>query len=312
MPGTYAHLTLVRKMSEGLDHLPDPIPTVYRNNTEFVELGAVSPDLAYLAPGEEDAGDWADHMHYDNTLDLIRAGLRRLGGMEEGAAREKCLAWLLGYASHVVMDCTIHPVIEAKVGIYQKNQTAHRVCELNQDAYIFQDLGLDDIGTAGFLESGVGLCGDAQDPEVLDRDVSRFWLGMLKDVYPGYYAASPPDLAAFWKKFKWVLGEIASQGYLLVAWARHLGVDLGLTYPKHDEVDEQYIKDLPAPQGAGAAALHYREVFNQARRNVGAMWEAVAEGASAAPGLPLAGLGNWDLDTGLNKQTGQSVYWSLS
>jgi hypothetical protein len=68
---------------------------------------------------------------------------------------------------------------------------------------------------------------------------------------------------------------------------------------------------LPSPRSA-ADTVHYREVFNQARRNVGAVWKAVAEGASAAPGAPLAGLGNWDLDTGLNKQTGQSVYWSLS
>ena len=311
MPGAYAHLTLIRKMVQGLDRLPDPIPAAYRNNTEFAALGAVSPDLAYLAPGAEDAGSWADHMHYDNTLDLIRAGLRRLRGMEEGAAREKCLAWLLGYSSHVVMDCTIHPVIEAKVGIYQKNQTAHRVCELHQDAYIFQDLNLGEVGAARLLDASVGACGDAQDPDALDRDISRFWLGMLKDVYPGYYAANPPDLSAFWKEFKWALGKIASQGYMLVPRARRLGVDLGLTYPKHDEVDEQYIKYLPSPRSA-ADTVHYREVFNQARRNVGAVWKAVAEGASAAPGAPLAGLGNWDLDTGLNKQTGQSVYWSLS
>ena len=51
----------------------------------------------------------------------------------EGEEKRKRLAWLFGYAAHVTMDVTIHPIVELKVGPYAENKRAHRVCEMHQD-----------------------------------------------------------------------------------------------------------------------------------------------------------------------------------
>lgn len=74
-----------------------------------------------------------------------------------GNVRDKAFAWLLGYTAHVITDTTIHPVVEPKVGPYAQNKTAHRECEMHQDAYIFQRLNLGGVGVAD-LESSLERC----------------------------------------------------------------------------------------------------------------------------------------------------------
>ncbi len=60
-------------------------------------------------------------MHYEKTGDMIKAGINLIKNME-GASQQKAFSWLLGYTSHAITDVTIHPVIELKVGEYQKNK----------------------------------------------------------------------------------------------------------------------------------------------------------------------------------------------
>jgi hypothetical protein len=106
-------------------------------------------------------------MHYEKTGDMIKAGINLIKNME-GASQQKAFSWLLGYTSHVIKDVTIHPVIELKVGEYQKNTDKHRICTMHQDAHILQRLNLGKVGLAEPLDSGIWGCCDEPDSEKLD------------------------------------------------------------------------------------------------------------------------------------------------
>jgi hypothetical protein len=161
MPGAYAHLTMVNLAKEPArlekqGFAPEAIVSVL-DYFRFCELGAVSPDYPYLDVTHSNACPWADRMHYQRTGDMVKAGVELVRKLD-GASRQKAFSWLLGYTSHVVTDTTIHPVVELKVGEYQKNKGKHRICEMHQDAYIFQRLNIGEIGLAQHLDSGIWGC----------------------------------------------------------------------------------------------------------------------------------------------------------
>ena len=185
MPGAYAHITLVNLAREPArleagPGLPKPAALALGRWFKYCELGAVSPDYPYLALGAAGAAAWADRMHYQRTGDMIKAGIECVRALT-GAPRDKALAWLFGYAAHVITDTTIHPVVELKVGPYAQNKKAHRECEMNQDAYIFQRLNIGGVGVADYLESSIEQCGPADgslDP-IITRNLAVDALKML-------------------------------------------------------------------------------------------------------------------------------------
>lgn len=298
MPGAYAHITLVNilKETERLEAIPDfPVEaiTAVLDYFKFCELGAVSPDYPYLAVGDKNAAKWADAMHYTRTGEMIKAGVKRLQNTS-GEDKRKGLAWLLGYAAHVATDVTIHPVVELKVGPYAGNETAHRVCEMHQDAHIFQRLNLGGIGLSEHLDSGIGRCNAATDRHALDSEIRQLWEGMLQDVHPQDYNNNPPDLNKWHNGFMLMVDTIAEEGNRLMPLARHVAVNLGLTYPAADAIEEKFIKRLASPGGH----MKYDALFDLALKNVGRVWQLVASGAMAGDGNYLAQIGNWNLDTG--------------
>jgi hypothetical protein len=97
---------------------------------------------------------------------------------------QRCIAWLFGYASHVVADLTVHPVVEKLVGPYETNATEHHHCELHQDAYIFMKKFAEGIASMEYLERG-GLqdCGaKLGDTHHLHPAVSRLWTLIVGEV----------------------------------------------------------------------------------------------------------------------------------
>ena len=311
MPGAYAHITMVNELKEPqrLERIPgfprDAIAAVLKY-FKFCELGAVSPDYPYLAIGDERAKRWADIMHYTRTGEMIHAGVKRLKAIK-GDARKKCLAWLLGYTAHVTTDVTIHPVVELKVGEYKGHEKPHRICEMHQDAHIFQRLNLGEVGLSEHLDSGIAACREAADPDLLDRSIVSLWTGMLQDVHPEEFAANPPDIDKWHRRFNFVIDKIAEEGDRLVPFARHLGVDSGLMYPAKDDIDPQYIKDLATPSGK----KDYDEIFEAAIGNVGNIWQVAASGATQGQKTYLARIGNWNLDTGRDESK-RLVFWGVA
>ncbi len=308
MSGAYTHITLENELKEpmrleAIPGFPEDAIIAILDFFKFCELGAVSPDYPYLALDDSSAPPWADAMHYTRTGEMIHAGVRHLREME-GEAQQKGLAFLLGYSAHVVTDVTIHPVVEMKVGPYHENKTDHRVCEMNQDVYIFQRLNLGDIGLAGHLDSGIGLCGAPDDPDQLDPDVLGLWENMLRDVYPDDSEENPPNISKWHRRFKLLVGDIAGQGDMLLPLARHVASGKGLIYPLKDEIDLQYIEDLETPEGS----IHFDDLFDKAVVNIEGVWTMVARGVLEGDDECFEKIGNWNLDTGRDEDE-QLIFW---
>jgi hypothetical protein len=287
---------------DGIPGFPVAAIRAFNRRLKYCELGAVSPDYPYLGLTNS-AKNWADLMHYTRTGEMIHSGIRRVKSLT-GDAKEKGLAWLMGYAAHVTTDVTIHPVVELKVGAYQGNERAHRICEMHQDAYIFQRMDLGEIGLSNFFSSGIATCSAPDNPMHLDRDITALWDGMLRDVHLEEYTDNVPDMDRWHEGFQVGIGEIASEGYHLVPLARHVTVKAGLTYPAPDSVDDQFIRGLVTPLGLE----DYDNIFNRAAGNVANVWKTIASGVFSEDSTYLAMIGDWNLDTGRNDDN-RLVFW---
>ena len=308
MPGAYAHITLVNQLREpsrleALPDFPNQLIIAVLRHFKYCELGSVSPDYPYLAVTDRGAATWADAMHYESTVDMIHVGIKHIKNISNDLIREKCTAWLLGYAAHVAADVTIHPIVQLKVGPYAENKKEHRVCEMNQDAHIFQRLNLGEIGLSEHLDSGICACVD-EDGE-LDQDIKSLWVNMLHEVYPNKVKENTPIIENWNSGFRRVVENIAEEGNRLLPLARHVAVNLGLTYPALDSIDQQYIADLQTPSGIE----HYDTIFDRAVDNIASVWSEIANRLLGNMGNTQQLVGNWNLDTGEN-ENGELVFWS--
>jgi len=165
---------------------------------------------------------------------------------------------------------TIHPVVELKVGPYDENKHDHRVCEMNQDAHVFERLNVGTVGLSNHLRNGIARCGT---PAGLDADIVALWSDMLSIVHPDEYASNHPDIQKWHRAFLAVLKKI-SKGQRLMPLARHVAVGAGLTYPAPTGVSREYLDGLEVPGGH----LGYDALFEKAIANACAEWRVVAAG----------------------------------
>lgn len=310
MPGTYAHLTAVG-IAKGTTRLeaaglPGPAILAILKNARFLDLGAISPDYPYLAHAgaHEPSKKWADLMHYARTGEILREGVRRLRAKPD----PKRFAWLLGYAAHVVADITLHPVVELKVGPYQGNEAAHRICEMHQDSYIFQRMNVGDIGLAEYLDSGVGRCGEPGHPKRLDSSISGFWRDLLAHGHSAEAGSNAPAFDLWHEWFLRLVDGVAEEAQNLIPLARHVAAGKGLTYPKPSEVDRAaYIDALKTPEGE----MPYDRIFDRAVGNIIEMWRVIAVGVYGDSDEFLTYIRDWNLDTGRDP-AGNLTMWRQS
>lgn len=318
MPGPYAHITLVNlaKNSSDLESLPDfPVKAITSilDYFKFCELGAVSPDYPYLAIGDSSAQAWADKMHYINTGEMIKVGINNLKDMEDDS-KSKCVAWLMGYASHVVADVFMHPVVNKIVGPYEQNKTHHRVCEMNQDSFIFQRLNIGAVDLSSHFETGIWACSDNQEEGTLDKDVVALWSAMLNEVYPEEYNNNAPYFNKWHSQFKLVINDIATHGNLipfgrhLADLVRNIADNIGIQYPKIEDIQEQYIQNIPTPN----VVENYDVLFDRAIQELQNIWNVIGRGIYSNSEDYLTRIGNWDLDSGKEIVTGQMVFWDVA
>lgn len=298
MPGAYAHITAVNVASEQMDTVPG-FPTeakaIVLDWLKYCELGAVSPDYPYLHLNKSShSGAWADAMHKDRTKARLMAGIDVLKAMPRGIGRDKGLAWLLGFTSHVIMDVNIHPVVNRKAGEpYEDHKQAHRECEMHQDTYIFQTRMKLEIPYADHLRYGICACSDPDDEDQIDPDISFVWSRMLRAADAVLYTQGlEPAIDGWHDDFEDIVRHIA--GSKLVALARHV-LPGGCVYPDFDDIDSQYIENLATPSGP---PLHYDKVFDAAVARVVQGWAAVSSDVLGGPAVADRFLANWNLDSG--------------
>jgi hypothetical protein len=308
VPGSYAHITVANELPHALGRAGGANEAVSAalKYLKYCELGAISPDYPFLVLANPKARWWGDKMHKGNTGALLKVGVDCVRALN-GEPRRKALAWLLGYASHVAADMTVHPVVELKVGPYKGNEEAHRTCEMHQDVYIFSrrmNLGL---RFAERFKNGIASCGANGE---LDPDIVGVWRTMLASVYPDEFRDNEPDIGLWHRRTKALIDGIAEEGDRLIPLARHVAIDLALVYPREAEIrSKDFIESLKTPAGP----MTYDEVFSRTVRNVGAqareISNAVLRGVPESPTYATAGV--WDLDSG-TIDDGRTIYWEAA
>ena len=311
MSGAFAHLTLVNIASG--DNFLDEIElngNAYNAINEYFsycEMGAVSPDYPYLAISLfKKHAVWADYMHVDEkTKLLITTGIDYIKNIENQEDKAKAFAWLAGVLSHIVADVVIHPIVELKVGPYEDNKKGHRICEVNQDAYIYQRLKLGAVGLAEHLKSGVGKCCVVDDKNKIDRLIKTIWEDMLKAIRPEEFINDKPDVDAWHKGFNQNV-NIIEEGGKLSPLARHVAVNvLGATYPAEDEIDDEYIKNLETPN----ERMDYDDIFDKAVKEIVKSWKILGDAVFNDGEEYLSYLGDWNLDNGKDSSE-KLVFWA--
>jgi hypothetical protein len=309
MAGTFAHMILVRTLCrpetlDGISALTAPMKRALMMQTSYAELGAVSPDLPYLKLRDDSAAGWGNVMHYWQTADLVRLAVPALGTLGDddmgGAQR---LAWLFGYVAHLVTDLTVHPAIVP----YKGHETEHRVCELNQDVYIFDKMGFGDVNRVEYLNNG----------GIRDCDlaaIAPMWTKALKanttrqPVTMGPEVQAPtgtPEPEKWHEHYVWAVDKFAEEGGRFPWITRHLLRKKSVLYPSLKKARQsEYVRGLRTPAGA---IIAYEDLFAMAQRNTLDTWSELA--AAISQNTPAAfALKNANLDTGL-ADTGGSIFW---
>ncbi len=332
MAGGYTHVTLVQlAMEEALREnlLHEEARQALQKWKKFVIVGSMGPDYPYLDIGDKSSEAWATAMHEARVLDFLREGVRRVRLIQEENVRQKCAAWLFGFASHCVADGVVHPVVNLKVGPYEQNKTEHRCCELSQDVLVHGKLGLGPVALNRQISLNVQLTADERESDRLDRDIARLWSAALDTVYAdrrqedasfslfsawGWMSAKlkqftgQPDRLPAPNPDEWHRAmsrnmKLAESGGKLMPFARHAAANAGLTYPAAPET--QYVNGLQVPE---EKRMDFEAVFSKALQDTLAFWQNMSL-ALQGRHTPLDSMAGWNLSTGFDANR-NCVFWS--
>ncbi|MEP7073734.1 MAG: zinc dependent phospholipase C family protein, partial [Nitrosospira sp.] len=270
---------------------------------KFCIVGAVAPDYPYLDIMDSNSCAWADVMHKRHAVALLRNGVARIRDMADVNVRQKCIAWLFGFASHAATDGTIHPVVNLKVGPYEQNKTEHRRCEMSQDVYAHSRLNLGVLDFNQQISTNVADTSDVDNPDRMDPDVAQLWQDLLTGIYSGLDPQLQSPKIHDWHNAMHRMMKIGESGNVLFPFARHVAAHQGLVYPVAAET--QYIQGLEVP---GGLTMDFEEIFQKALNNVVELWGWLALSLQKQDSS-LDTLTSWSLDTGIDEND-RMVYWS--
>ena len=279
----------------------------------FVSLGAVGPDYPYVSEllgGFLKIHSWADRMHYENTGDFIRHGIDNLPDAGTDGF-PVCIAWLCGFASHLITDSVIHPIVQAIVGPYIFNSGEHRHCELIQDCYIFNEIKGVELNYSSYVGL-LSLCSDSANPVLINPYIRSVWIATLKASHPGATAqqCDQIDPDTWHKNFLSRVGLAADPAPVF----RHFAEENNLAYKKTNEITaderQRFIDAILLP--GNETGEFKKDGFEKAVNAVIDTWQRLfvdieqqKEGQGA--GGPLAYMKNWNLDTGVDEDN--QFFW---
>ncbi len=306
MAGAFTHFVICDQAKSKKKALGVELWQLLNKYYQFLFLGAASPDLPYLSFKTGNV-NWADVMHYEKTNSMFQSGYAQLkqAWPSKNAPDEAKFVWLMGFASHLIADATIHPVVQAIVGPYQDNPTEHRVCEMTQDSIIYNTYRKTDIRYSEFSEM-LKFCEESS----YYKSLMEFWENLLEENYKEKGEEPNPPL---W--FTTYSTAIATAGESkLAAFFRHLGIAEKYIYKTRAEIENEYPDDLVKYFKAvklpdGKTGLFKELVFINALNNVTGAWKNLYDGLKAQIVVAEI-LRNWNLDTGVDMNTGQVTYWA--
>lgn len=303
MSGGYTHITLaqlaieeVRNRREGLLH--DEAKHALGNWKKFCIVGAVSPDYPYLDVSDSNSCAWADAMHKGHAVTLLQNGVIKIREMEDENIRQKCMAWLFGFAAHIATDGTIHPVVNLKVGPYEENKTEHRRCEMSQDVYAHSRLNMGALEFNQQISTNVDDTSDTNNQDHMDPDIAQLWQELLT----GIYNIDTPKVNDWHVAMRRMM-QLGESGNVLFAFLRNIAAKQAFVYPVTPEM--QYVKGLKTPDNR---TVDYEELFQKAFNNIVELWGWLALSLQRQ-NSPLDTLKSWSLDTGIDEDN-HMTYWS--
>ena len=308
MAGAFTHF-IICDVAKRKRSIVDPeMRRLLNKHSEFLFLGAASPDLPYLSFKTGDI-NWADVMHYEKTNGIAINGHKELKKVWTSGqtADEIRLVWLWGFISHLVADATIHPVVQAIVGPYDQNKPEHRLCEMTQDSLIYFERKKTDIRYAEF-SSALKFCNESAHFDSL----MDFWTQVGAKTYSDKNEEPEPKL---WFRTYTKAIDAAEGGSDIVALFRHLGIGKSFIYKTRDEIVsgfpqdyEKYYAKAKLPDGRVGSFL--KNGFEKAVDNVIDAWNKLYAGLTST--VNVAGIiKNWNLDTGtdMDSPDGEVTYW---
>jgi hypothetical protein len=280
MAGGFAHITLVDTLCmdgdilDGISNLTPAMKHALSVYLNFVELGSVSPDYPYLTLFDNNSAGWANVMHYYKTLDFVRIAIPLIYKMDyRQNDTMKCIAWIFGYTAHVVTDLVIHPIVNLKVGSYEQNKREHRLCEMNQDVYIFHDVNKREITQAEYIkDAGIKSCYQKGNKKNLDQTVAYLWKQCLPVVTGTDFTFKPslekptkaPNPNQWHKNYISMIDGIAEEGGKLPPLIKQIVEDEGVVYPALKNLDRSYIDSLSTTEGN----MSYKDIFQRTQEKV--------------------------------------------
>jgi hypothetical protein len=303
MPGAYTHISIARLLTSGNALKKKATPEARKallRYPEFCHMGAICPDYPYLQLSNRSAEFWANAMHHKYVTstenNIIHVGISYIKKLT-GEQKSKCLAWFLGYVSHVTADVTCHPVTNFLVGDYEAdNEVAHRKSELNQDVYIFKTRLDGDVTKSEHIKNVIGSCVDPNNKNKVDSDIEQFWSSLLSTTFPQIHAKFAVNINEWHNAVQFVLDDIAEE--LTVIPSRHIRTSLtggGIAYPRFDEINRaKFIDKLKTPRGTKT----YDQVFNFAMENVVKVWKLISDGIYGDDNSFQEKIKIWNLDSG--------------
>lgn len=309
MAGAFTHF-IICDVAKRKRSVTDPeLRKLLNKHSEFLFLGAASPDLPYLS-FKTGGIDWADVMHYEKTNGIAINGhneLKKLWASRQ-TADEIRLVWFWGFISHLVADATIHPVVQAIVGPYDQNKSEHRLCEMTQDSLIYLERKNTDIRYAEF-SSALKFCSRSDHFNKL----MDFWTEIVSKTYSDKNTEPNPKL---WFTTYSEAIDAAEGGSDIIALFRHLGIGKGFIYKTRDEIVskfpqdyEKYYTKAKLPDGSISSFL--KNGFEKAVDNVIDAWNNLYAGLTST--INVANLiKNWNLDTGVDMDSTDEMvtYWT--
>jgi hypothetical protein len=315
MPGAFSHFTIADCAVAQVDFSASPDPATritgysLRMFKEFVDLGAVSPDCPFLDLGDSNAKGWANAMHYWHTADFLKFGVRYFSGVritQQDTGKMKALAWLFGYAAHVVADLVIHPVIKASGYDYAESELNHRQCELQQDVFIFSQkkhVNPDQVEYMDVLRQGCATLGSRGQ---LELEVANLWTHCLESISPPAILpngssgpSGPPDPAKWFRRYTKLMDTFVEDRGSLPFVLRPFADMAQLVVPKLPDATSPFVKGL---KGTVSGPIDYEPLVDIAVSLVLNKWRELAAAISAGdPGLLT--LANANLDNGRQDDT---------